>query len=401
MSIEIESVKMLLRSARNISDHQQEIQKLRGETFNVFSILKIEAYENGTHSAFLGELLNPEGSHMCGATFLKLFLQIVGYKGKLDVETANVVLEKFIGSRDDKLKVGGRIDIYVVDQAGFSISIENKIYAGDQYAQIERYVNHNKDKNKVYYLTLQGGASSEGSSGELREEHDYNSISYKSTVLQWLDKCLKESAEHAILRESIRQYIFLIKKLTNQLTDSKMEKAIESLIRSNYAAAKVLASNIYKLEVSATYDLLLEIKSLIDEELKAPWEISLDDDLTQSWTGLHITHKDWNGIEVKLEGYSKMPWGNNYYGIAATEARYDRSILIKRCAEVSILRSGFIQSKHWPYYRYVLDFSTDEKRAILFDQAKKSAAAREVANKLIDLAKACEQPLARIETLEK
>lgn len=401
MSTEVENIKSLLHNAQRIMHHQDEIKKLRGESFNVFSILRMESYENETHSAFIGELLNPKGSHFLGSTFLNLFLETVGYKGALDCTSVKLVLEKFIGSRDDESQTGGRVDIYIYDAIGNSICIENKIYAHDQQAQIARYVNHNKAKNTVYYLTLDGTAASEASRGALKEEQDYISISYKSTILQWLYKCLKESAEQAILRESIRQYIILIKKLTHQLTDSKMEKEIENLIRSNYTAAKVLASNIYTIEVAATRDFLLEIKAVIDEQLNAPWEVSVDDDLSKSWTGLRIKHPAWNGIEVKLEGYSKMPWGNNYYGIVANETEYDRSELLKRLSNLQILQNGFIASKSWPYYKYILDLSTDEKRIILFDNVRRSDVAKEIANSMIALAKECQQPLSGVERLNK
>jgi hypothetical protein len=400
MTTEVDKIKALLHNAQRIMHHQEEIKRLRGESFNVFYILKMESYENETHSAFIGELLNPNGSHFLNSTFLKLFLETVGYKGALDCTSAKLVLEKFIGSRDDESQTGGRVDIYIHDVVGNSICIENKIYAHDQRAQIARYVNHNKGKNTVYYLTLEGTPASEASRGALKEEQDYTTISYKSTILQWLDKCLKESAEHAILRESIRQYIILVKRLTHQLTDSKMEKEIENLIRNNYTVAKILASNVNKIEVSVTHDLLLEIKAIIDKELDAPWQVSVDNDLSQSWTGLRITHPAWNGIEVKLEGYSKMPWGNNYYGIVANETEYDRSDLLKRLSDVHILQSGFIASKSWPHYKYILDLSTDEKRAVLFDNLRRLDVAKEVANSLIALAKECKQPLSGVERLK-
>ena len=66
------NLKKLLLDAKRISDHQEEISTLKGENFNVFSILKMESKENETHSAFLGELLNPKGSHGFGSLFLKL-----------------------------------------------------------------------------------------------------------------------------------------------------------------------------------------------------------------------------------------------------------------------------------------------------------------------------------------
>lgn len=56
---------------------RQEEKLRRGESFNVFSILKMESNETATHSAILAELLNPRGSHGCGSAFLGAFLRQV------------------------------------------------------------------------------------------------------------------------------------------------------------------------------------------------------------------------------------------------------------------------------------------------------------------------------------
>lgn len=99
------------------------------ENLNLFSILKMESNENATHSAFLGELLNPKGSHLKGNIFLKLFLATIHGHGKIfDVDSTQLILEKYIGIRNDETKQGGRIDIYLKDKRGNSISIENKIF---------------------------------------------------------------------------------------------------------------------------------------------------------------------------------------------------------------------------------------------------------------------------------
>ena len=85
-------------------------------------------------------------------TFLQLFLETVEHGGHLQIgKHMSVTLEHHIGWVDYEKKAGGRIDIYIEDRSKYlekritkSISIENKINAGDQYLQIARYVNHNK-----------------------------------------------------------------------------------------------------------------------------------------------------------------------------------------------------------------------------------------------------------------
>ena len=52
---------------------QKKERQKRGEYFNIFSVLRLETKEVRLHSAFLAELLNPEGSHGLGKQFLELF----------------------------------------------------------------------------------------------------------------------------------------------------------------------------------------------------------------------------------------------------------------------------------------------------------------------------------------
>jgi hypothetical protein len=400
MIVSVEILSPVISAAKRILGHHEELKRLRGDGFNIFSILKMDHYENETHSAFLGELLNPKGSHSKKSIFLRLFLDLVSYKGNLDVDNASVVLEKDIGSVDHDRKTGGRIDIYIFDHSGNSISLENKIYAGDQDNQIARYVNHNKEKNTVYYLTLEGEQASASSKRDLEEERDYFVISYRSTILYWLQQCHKESVDSPILRETISQYINLIKKLTNQLDDSKMKDEIEELIKNNYTASKALVAHVQNVEVKITHTLLSEMKDLIEAELGHGWHVSVDSDLSQPWTGLHIKRDDWNDMEVKLEGYSKMPWGNNYYGIVAPDFKYDRSIVVKKLSSITMLHGVFKTSKHWPYYQYVLDLSNDEKREKLFEPESRRKIVNDVSRKLIELAQLCKEPLTGIDKIQ-
>ncbi len=62
---------------------------------------------------------------------------------------------------------------------------------------------------------------------------DFNLISYKHHILNWLYACLKEVSTLPIIRETILQYIVLIKKLTNQLTSTGMENEIKEMILKN------------------------------------------------------------------------------------------------------------------------------------------------------------------------
>lgn len=288
--MDYEKLNQLLRQTKTLLQHQREKEILKGETFNIFSILKVESKENSTHSAFLAELLNPLGSHLKGSCFLKLFLQTIK-DGTIEAESARVKVEHFIGRCDDIDKTGGRIDIYIRDGKGQTISIENKIYAGDQNAQIERYVNHNNGKNTVYYLTLGGDEPSDGSKGQLVVEKDYFTISYKQDIVNWLQDCYRESADSPILRETIRQYIILIKKLTNTMNTNEEQKELFGLIIQNSEEAATIANNYKNAIWSLARDVRDEIYKQLSDKLQNQFYIYKGSDVDKAYSAIWMKMK--------------------------------------------------------------------------------------------------------------
>ena len=79
-----------LKDIKTILDKNAEISKLKQENFNVFSILRKEHDEQFLHSAFLSELLNPNGCHDLGNAFLKIFVE------KLKIEKSILNLDNNI-----------------------------------------------------------------------------------------------------------------------------------------------------------------------------------------------------------------------------------------------------------------------------------------------------------------
>ncbi|MEC3965626.1 PD-(D/E)XK nuclease family protein [Flagellimonas halotolerans] len=387
--------KKLIQDAQRIIAHHNEVSRLKGENFNVFSILNMEHKENGTHSAFLGELLNPNGSHSKGNLFLQLFLQTID-NNTMNWDKASVILEKHIGFRDDANLLGGRVDIYITDQVN-SICIENKIYASDQNVQLQRYCNHNKENNTVYYLTLNGSDASSESKGELIADRDYYRISYKNDIIDWLETCLKESAEEPILRESIRQYIILIKRLTNQLTDKAMEKEMHKLVKENYNAAQKIGNAISDVEREITKQFVDEIAKHLEMELDDDWNIQVDDDLNDPWTGITINNDKWpENIAVKLEGQSKIPWQKSIYGIIANKDKVERAPLKEALGQLAYFQSGFRESNIWPYNRDILYFDNVSERSKLFNASQREELIEFVKEKLLEICKASEAPLASL-----
>lgn len=396
----INNTKKLVGSVKQILKHQAEIAILKGENFNVFSILKMESRENDTHSAFLGELLNPKGSHNFGNVFLQLFLNQIG-NTSLDANNAKVILEYSVGANDHVNMTGGRVDIYIKDAAENTICIENKIYASDQLNQLKRYYNHNKIKNNVYYLTLNGDDASEDSKNDLKIDVDYTCLSYHTNIIEWLEACCKEVTDQPIIRESIKQYIILLKKLTNQLSDAKMEKEIKELITANYTAATTISSTIRAVELEFASVFLNEIKQelekLLNNKVIHNWKIDVSEDLNQSWTGIYIYNDNWpKEIHIKLEGAPKIPWNNAIFGIKAQKAEYDRTKINQALNHIELLENNFKETFHWPYYKNILNFSSIDERAKLFKDATRNELVKSLSLAIKDLCLVCEKPLSEL-----
>lgn len=294
--MDINQCEKVLQTTNQILKHQKEKERLKGEKFNVFSILKMETRENGTHSAFLATLLDPSGTHLKGSVFLELFLQCIN-NSTIDIASAKVKTEHHIGFRDIINKTGGRIDIYISDKNGHCISIENKINAGDQEVQIERYCNHNKKKNEVYYLTLNGDEPSLESKGKLTSGLDFFNISYGLDIVRWLELCSKVATDTPILRETIKQYTILIKKLTYTM-DNEDEKELFDVILKNYEASLYLSKNVNKAIAKFNERIRLSVFESLTKQLNENYIVHLGNDIEKAYSQIWIRIKGYE--EEKL-----------------------------------------------------------------------------------------------------
>lgn len=240
-------IKELLNRITSINIKYSDIAKITGENYNIFRILKVEASEVRLHSAFLANLLNPHGSHERGNVFVIEFVKLLNEKikkqseedpfanlGKIDFDSTNVTkteVEHWLGYNTES--EGGYIDILLIDKNDKKIIIENKIYAGDQENQLLRY--HNFDTYApIVYLTLDGKLPSEFSTNKSTPVYkNLICISYKNDILTWLEGCKKHTVDYPLLRETLTQYIVLIKHLTNQAMNNELEKEITNTVLLN------------------------------------------------------------------------------------------------------------------------------------------------------------------------
>lgn len=377
MSKEISAtgIKELLEKVGVVLKHSEEAAKLRHENFNIFPILRKAHDEEFLHSAFIAVLLDPRGSHDHGTKFLKLFAETFGISKDLVVEITSVEVEKYIpqGTTDD---LTGRIDI-LISAPTLKVAIENKIYATDQPKQLFRYRKYLGEKGNLIYLTLFGKEPSEQSiqngSHKLKTT-DYSCKSYATDVVNWLEACHKEAAYHPPLRETIKQYLHLVKRLTGQLTDTKMEKEIISAMNLDLHTARFIHENYWKAHEKSVYDFFQSLKVFIEKELGKDWEVSLSTRGTD-YEHLKFRYKNWNeNISICIEGQKRFPWHDTIIGIRAFEEEISREQIKERidALGLDILNGSCKESPYWPAYVLLFNLNNAvQDREMLYDDPNK------------------------------
>lgn len=239
----IKYITILINKISFIREKYNKINATTGMNYNVFNVLKLNSNEVVLHSRFIGDLLNPKGKHGRGDIFLKLFLKQVKsvllnnkYEYICDnfrIQNAKIIVEDYIGKI--KTDEGGRMDLVIKDGTN-TIVIENKIYAKDQKQQLIRYYNK-YPKSLMIFLTLDGkpatkisltpAASNEkGRQEPLITDVDYFRMSYKNEIKKWLEECIPYTKDFPFIKESINQYLNIVKQLTGQSINKKMDKEI-------------------------------------------------------------------------------------------------------------------------------------------------------------------------------
>lgn len=278
------------------------------DNFNIFSILGNEFDEVNLHSKFISELFKNKSY---GYIFLNLFLK--------NLELENISIKEFKVFTEYSIKYSGRIDILIklIDNQNKkkAIIIENKIYADDQNEQLNRYYNsllsenYQSDEIEMVYLTLYGHEPSEISTKNLPEnvKVKIKTISYRENIIEWIEYCIKEAAESPIIRETLIQYNFLLKKITN-----KEEKSLNEELKN-----LILSNNEY-LDISFNIpDILIEVK----KELQLKYWRKLEEKLTLELAKYNIIlekninseNKDYS--EKFIEEYYTKSKNNKYYGL--------------------------------------------------------------------------------------
>ena len=340
----LKTIEQLLQNAQIILQKDKAEKKEHeaiGEYFNVFEYLHFTRPEEHLHTPILRMLLDKNANHGVGDCFLKAFIDIVVRKlnpnFQYDVTSSNIEYkDKYIGEikiSEDGKSTGGEIDIFINDDKGHAIIIENKFDrygnpAQEQPRQLERYYNYGKehygDNFILIYLTPSGQSASEYSTGP--NKIAYHTLSYdpsdeKPNIISWLNKCLEISKHCPRIHEVIKQYITYIKN-TRQIMEDKYQKELFDLLLApkNIDATLSILCNVQKIKqkirrefcdqlVSLAGEYGLELRELYDTNIVTwnkdnGWMVFVGKNKHQSQVGFVV-----GNFSRKNEGYGGMLYG--------------------------------------------------------------------------------------------
>lgn len=190
--------------------------------FNVFDLIINPYDEVHLHSRMIYSILTERKFQK---QFLMSFLNSIDVSLPEDFSFSDF---KNISVEKEKAISNGRVDLFIsfkIKNISYNVLIENKLLAGDQPEQMDRYLiymnsSYPNDYNYVCYLTLDGSAPSEDST---KRSDEIKLISYDSEIMNWIEECIKIASREPGVREVLIQYSSLLERLTGKDVDFIME----------------------------------------------------------------------------------------------------------------------------------------------------------------------------------
>ena len=394
----LKTIEQLLQNAQIILQEDKTEKKEHeaiGEYFNVFEYLHFTRPEEHLHTPILRMLLDKNANHGVGDCFLKAFIDIVVRKlnpnFQYDVTSSNIEYkDKYIGEikiSEDGKSTGGEIDIFINDDKGHAIIIENKFDrygnpAQEQPRQLERYYNYGKehygDNFILIYLTPSGQSASEYSTGP--NKIAYHTLSYdpsdeKPNIISWLNKCLEISKDFPRIHEVIKQYITYIKN-TRQIMEDKFQKELLELLLNpqNIDATLSILCNVQNIKQKIRRDFCDQLVSLAGEydlELRYPYDINIvtwnKNDGWMIFSGKNKHQSQVGFVVGKFKDPSKMLYGlsiinGDYSNIEELKNVFKKSTIPDEQPLFSVEKDPSKLGNDWNQFPFGFSYLCGEKR---------------------------------------
>lgn len=373
---EIKNIKYLLKDINVVRKKYEEREKNQ-DNFNLFTILRKEHDEVYLHSRFLSALLDPKGPHRLGTIFLNLFLDRIESGFEYDEKSIEVY------PNNQNRSEYKEIDICFIDRLVMkAVIVENKIRHEDtnheDKGQLENYYDKLIEEDKipedgieVYYLTPDGHEPSEDSvklSGKYPKLQDkVKCISYSLEILEWLIDAVKECYNKPSLRESIIQYIKLIKSMTNNDLSLDEIKEISNLIgqnEDNLQSTRVLLDNFIHIKWHTIHDFWKElVAEFINRGFNIQYQVE-NESIDNLVHGSQKTRKV--DLEIKIK-YKDIPiWikdeydGWLFWGVYNDENNRIPNSLISKINKFTSEHSKYDSNSHWLCYKFLGDVEQEK-----------------------------------------
>jgi hypothetical protein len=266
---------------------KNEWVKQANPSFNVIEVLRNIYDEVNLHSRFICSLIDKPND-----IAIKL----------LDELILIMNVKEFDASECQVLREFRNIDILIKNNSK-AIIIENKIYAEDQPKQLERYYEvlieegYSDSQIEIFYLTLDAKEPSNQSLGKLDLDR-INLISYEKHIDSWIQKCIEYTAVFPSYRESLVQYLSVVKNLTGKSEDDLMKEITDEIASSieNMKSAKLISEGFELVKPKVQ----LKFWQRLEEKLCAKG-YKFEDELRYS--------------KNKVEDYYQKTKRNKYYGL--------------------------------------------------------------------------------------
>ena len=324
----IESLLTEITNLYKLAEKDKQERLKQGGFFNVFNTIGLRTEEVRLNSAFIAELLNPQGAHGLSKLFLQAFLKQMELPCDYVTDAKGIIKERYIG-RKTKTE-GGIIDV-IIEDGNHAIIIENKIYAEDQENQLLRYYNYGRKQFphgfKLVYLSLEGVEPDEKSLGE--KGFTFNLMSYKYDMVEWLEECVVIAQKKPLAQAVIIQYKELVKQMTNTDMDTNYKKQLlETMVKPENAIAM---GEILALEED-WFSQIMDIyiwKPLKEYAESKNMEFGKNVDSGEE-TGLWIYKKEWKYYGIFVWTDSKRFWSDMYFCVSYYNKPNQSNLLTKK-----------------------------------------------------------------------
>jgi len=319
----------------------QEKQRQRGlNNYNLLTAVLSPSDEVRLHSRMLYSLLDPNGLHFQGNLFLKSFIKAL----KLDDFEIN--LDACVVKKEYE-----NIDLYITDGSK-QVIIENKIHAGDQEKQIQRYVEIIEKGDKtlkaddlvVVYLSLDRKEPSAYSLGNLKvqsgklvkgseDKSHFRSIFYNKEIMGWLEECKHEVQNITNLNHAIEQYMEVVRMINNEYKGKAI--SLSDYLKNHkefYSMAMQVSKAMPKVREDIANDFFQLVVDDLREKLKLnndDWVVEIKGDLSTAYSfPIRLYKKSWNKTNSLIIGFEFEH--KDFHDCILGIARRNKEIKIKK-----------------------------------------------------------------------